>query len=108
MVTRNATNTIEFGIQEFGAPISYFTIDAGASLAGETNPGEAVEAITELMARKGTIIALGTENTGVFRVAIENSTWTQATLEAELQALGATVGSNNFNMAPCTVADFVL
>lgn len=108
MVTRNATNTIEFGTQEFGAPISYFTIDAGASLASETNPGEAVEAITELMSQKGTVIALGTELNGVFRVAIENNTWTQATLEAELQALGATVGSNNFNMAPCTVANFVL
>jgi hypothetical protein len=107
MVTRNSTNTIEFGTQEIGALITYYTIDAGASLAGETNPGEAVEAIVELISQRGTILALGTENTGVFRVAIENNTWTQATLEAELQALGATVGANNFNMAPTTVADFV-
>jgi hypothetical protein len=106
MVTRNSTNTIEFNTQEWGAPVSYFTIDTGASLATETNPGEAVEAIVELIARKGTILAMGAELTGAFRVAIENNAWTQATLEAELQALGATVGVNNYDCSGATVADF--
>ena len=106
MVTRNSTNTIEFNTQEWGAPVSYFTIDAGASLATETNPGEAVEAIVELIARKGTILAMGTELNGAFRVAIENNGWTQAKPEAELQALGATVGVNNYNCTGATVADF--
>jgi len=32
MVTRNSTNKIEFNTQEWGAPVSYFTIDTGASL----------------------------------------------------------------------------
>jgi NADPH:quinone reductase-like Zn-dependent oxidoreductase len=107
MVERNATNTIEFNTQEFGAPVSYFTIDTGASLANETNPGEAVEAIVELIARKGTILAMGTESNGAFRVAIENNTWTQADLEAALQGLGATVGTNNYDATGATVADFV-
>jgi hypothetical protein len=106
MVTRNATNTIEFGTQEYGAPVSYFTIDTGASLATETNPGEAVEAIVELIARRGTILAMGTESSGAFRVAIENNTWTAADLESELQGLGATVGTNNYDASGTTVADF--
>ena len=106
MVTRNSTNTIEFNTQEWGAPVSYFTIDTGASLATETNPGEAVEAIVELIASKGTILAMGTELTGAFRVAIENNAWTQAKLEAALQGLGATVGVNNYDCSGATVADF--
>ena len=106
MVTRNTTNTIEFNTQEWGAPVSYFTIDTGASLANETNPGEAVEAIVELIARQGTILAMGTELNGAFRVAIENNTWTQATLEPEIQGLGSTVGVNNYNCTAATVAVF--
>jgi hypothetical protein len=107
MVTRNATNTIEFNIQEFGASVSYFSIDTGASLANEINPGEAVEAIVELIARKGTIIAIGTESNGAFRIAIENNTWTAADLQTALQGLGATVGTNNYDATGTTVADFI-
>lgn len=108
MVTRNATNTIEFNTQEFGATISYFSIDTGASLANETNPGEAVEAIVELIARRGTIIAMGTESNGAFRVAIEGNTWTAGDLETALQGLGATVGTNNYDATGTTVAVFTL
>lgn len=114
MVTRNATNTIEFNTQEWGAPVSYFTIDTGASLATETNPGEAVEAIVELIARKGTILAMGKELNGAFRVAIENNSWTAATvgtvlgLQEELQALGATVGTNNYDCSGATAVEFAL
>ena len=106
-LTRNSTNTIEFNTQNFGAPISYFSIDTGASLANETNPGEAVEAIVELIARNGTIVAVGAESSGAFRVAIENNTWTAGDLEAALQGLGATVGTNNYDATGTTVADFI-
>ncbi len=106
MVTRNSTNTIEFNTQEWGAPVSYFTIDAGASLATETNPGEAVEAIVELIARNGTILAMGTELNGAFRVAIENNGWSAGDLQTALQALGATVGVNNYDASGATAADF--
>lgn len=106
MVTRNATNTIEFGTSNYGASIGYYTIAAGLTLANETEPGEAVEAITELIGRNGTIIALGAENAGTFRVAIENNTWTAATLEAAIQALGATVGTNNYDASGATATDF--
>jgi len=108
MVTRNSTNTIEFNTQEWGAPVSYFSIDAGASLATETNPGEAVEAIVELIARKGTILAMGTELNGAFRVAIENNAWSAGDLQTELQSLGATVGINNYDASGATAVDFTL
>jgi hypothetical protein len=49
---------------------------------------------------------MGTELNGAFRVAIENNTWTQATLESEIQGLGSTVGVNNYNCTAATVAVF--
>lgn len=112
MVTRNATNTIEFNTQEWGAPVSYFAIDTGTALDNETNPGEALEAIVELIARKGTIMSLGVQANGLFHVAIENNSWTAATvgtvlgLQEELQALGATVGTNNYDCSTTTAQTF--
>jgi hypothetical protein len=49
---------------------------------------------------------MGNESNGAFRVAIENNTWTAADLEAALQGLGATVGTNNYDATGTTVADF--
>jgi hypothetical protein len=108
MITRNSTNVLAFNTQNFGAPMSFYTINTGSSLAAELNPGEAVEAIVELIGRQGTLIAVGDESNGAFRVAIENSTWTATTLEAALQGLGSTVGANNYNCSTTTVADFTL
>tara|TARA_B110000503_G_C7106213_1_gene396030 strand:+ start:249 stop:575 length:327 start_codon:yes stop_codon:yes gene_type:complete len=107
MVTRNATNTIEFNTQEFGAQITYYNIDTTASLATETNPGETVEAIVELIGQRGTVLSLGAELAGAFRVAIENNTWTAVSLQIALRALGNTVGTNNYNMTDTTVTDFI-
>ena len=106
MVTRNSTNVLEFDVQNFGAPVSFYSINTGSSLAGEVNPGEAVEAIVELIGKDGTILAVGAENNGAFRIAVENSTWTATSLEAAMQALGSTVGSNDYDCSTTTVADF--
>jgi hypothetical protein len=106
MVTRNSTNVLEFNTQNFGAPISFYSIDTGSSMAEETNPGEALEAIIELIGRQGTIVAVGAETAGAFRVAIENSTWTASTLQTALQGLGATVGNNDYNASATTVTAF--
>tara|TARA_R110000868_G_scaffold105853_4_gene290652 strand:- start:1390 stop:1716 length:327 start_codon:yes stop_codon:yes gene_type:complete len=107
MVTRNSTNKLEFDTQEWGATVSYFTIDTGTALDNETNPGEAVEAIVELIAQRGTIMSLGAQAVGLFRVAIENNGWSEADLQIALQALGNTVGTNNYNMTDTTVTDFI-
>lgn len=107
MATRNSNNTIAFGSDNYGAPIAMFTIDAGADISAEINPGEAMEAIIETIQLKGTLIAIGeTAADGIFRVAVENSAWTAADLQAALQALGATVGSNNYDASGATAADF--
>ena len=60
MATRNANNTIAFGTDNFGAPISMYSIDGGADISAETNPGEAMEAFIETMQMKGTVIAIDT------------------------------------------------
>ena len=106
MVTRNSTNKLEFDTQEWGATVSYFAINTGTALDNETNPGEAVEAIVELIAQRGTIMSLGLQVNGLFRVAIENNAWSAGNLQTELQGLGATVGVNNYDCSGATVADF--
>jgi hypothetical protein len=107
MVARNPNNTIDFESQNFGAPVSFYTIDGGLTLAGETNPGEALEAIIETVQTKGTVVAIGTEDgAGAFRVAVENSGWTASDLQTALQALGATVGANNYDASGATAVDF--
>jgi hypothetical protein len=105
-VTKNPNNLTRFGVANFGAPITHYTIDAGASLANETNPGEAVEAIVAVISTKGTVVALGTELNGAFRVAVENSDWVAADLQTAIRALGATVGANDYDATGATVADF--
>lgn len=106
MATRAANNTIEFGTDNWGAPITHFTIDGGASLASETGPGEAVEAIVETIQTYGTIVSMGTESAGAFRVAVENASVTAAALQTALRALGSTVGSNNYDASGATAVDF--
>lgn len=107
-VTRNPNNTINFGeFKGLAEDIECFSIDAGASLATETNPGEAVEAIVETIQLKTTILAIGTESAGAFRVMVHGSAWTAADLQTAIRALGATVGTNNYDATGATVADFV-
>tara|TARA_B110000483_G_scaffold193700_1_gene230571 strand:+ start:1396 stop:1722 length:327 start_codon:yes stop_codon:yes gene_type:complete len=106
MVTRNSTNKLEFDTQEWGATVSYFAINTGTALDNETNPGEAVEAIVELIAQRGTIMSLGLQVNGLFHVAIENNGWSAADLQTELQGLGATVGTNNYDCSTTTAQTF--
>ena len=87
--------------------IEMFTIDGGATLANETNPGEAMEAIIETIGTKTTILAVGAEDgAGAFRVMVHGGAWTDSDLQTALQALGATVGANNYDASGATVASF--
>mgnify|MGYP000518184176 CR=1 FL=1 len=62
MVARNPNNLIGFGhTAGIAEDIHMFTIDGGATLANETNPGEAMEAIIETIGTKATILAVGAE-----------------------------------------------
>ena len=111
MATRQANNLIAGGIQNWGAPVSHYTIDAGGNVAGETNPGEAMEAIVETIQQTGNIVEIGAldgPGAGQFRVGIENNGITAADLQTAIRALGASVGANNYDASGATVADFTM
>lgn len=108
MATRNPNNTIDFGSSNFGAPLNFYTISGGTSLANETNPGEALEAIIEAIQERGTVVAVGVENSGSFRVAIERGGWDDALLTTAIQNLGAVVGTNSYNCTTVTAVTFDL
>lgn len=109
MVTRNSNNTVDFG--HFGGiaqDVSCYTVDGGATLAAEINPGEAMEAIVELIQSKATILAMGAEDgAGGFRIMLQNSGWDADTLQVALRALGGgTVGNNSYNISAATATAF--
>ena len=108
MVARNPNNLIGFGHHHgIADDIEHFTIDGGATLANETNPGEAMEAIMETIGTKATILAVGAEDgNGAFRVMLHGSAWTDSDLQTALQALGETVGTNNYDASGATATAF--
>ena len=108
MVARNSNNLISFGHSDgIAEDIVHFTIDGGATLANETNPGEAMEAIMETISTKTTVLAVGAEDgNGAFRVMVHGSAWSASDLQTALQALGATVGANSYDASGATAADF--
>ena len=108
MVARNPNNLIGFGHHNgIADDIVHYSIDGGATLANETNPGEAMEAIVETISTKATILAVGAEDgAGAFRVMLHGSAWTSGDLQTALQALGATVGTNNYDASGATAAGF--
>jgi len=108
MVARNPNNLIGFShFNGLATDIEMFTIDGGATLANETNPGEAMEAIMETVGTKTTILGVGAEDgNGAFRIMVHGGAWTAAALQADIRALGATVGANNYDATGATVGDF--
>ena len=108
MVARNPNNLISFGHSDgIAEDIVHFTIDGGATLANETNPGEAMEAIMETIGTKTTVLAVGAEDgAGAFRVMLHGSAWSDADMQADIRALGATVGANSYDASGATVAAF--
>tara|TARA_B100001057_G_scaffold497391_1_gene601388 strand:- start:2729 stop:3061 length:333 start_codon:yes stop_codon:yes gene_type:complete len=108
MVARNPNNLISFGHSDgIAEDIVHFTIDGGATLANETNPGEAMEAIMETIGTKATVLAVGAEDgNGAFRVMVHGSAWSASDLQTALQALGATVGANSYDASGATATGF--
>ena len=108
MVARNSNNLIAFGHTDgIATDIEMFTVDGGATLAAETNPGEAMDSIISTIGTKATILAVGVEDgAGAFRVMLHGSAWTAADMQTDIRALGAAVGANNYDATGATVADF--
>ena len=108
MVARAANNLIAFGhTNGIAEDVEMFTIDGGATLANETNPGEAMDFIVRVIEEKANILAVGAEDgAGGFRIMLHGGKWTASDLQTAIQALGATVGTNNYDASGATVTDF--
>ena len=108
MVARAANNLIAFGhTNGLAEDVEMFSIDAGATLANETNPGEAMDFIVRVIEEKANILAIGVEDgAGGFRIMLHGGKWTDSDLQTAIQALGATVGTNNYDASGATVTDF--
>lgn len=108
MVARNPNNLIAFGhTNGIAEDVEMFTIDGGATLANETNPGEAMDHIVRVIEEKANILAIGVEDgAGGFRIMLHGGKWTDSDLQTAIQALGATVGTNNYDASGATVTDF--
>ena len=66
-----------------------------------------MEKIISTIGTKATILAVGAEDTaGAFRVMLHGSAWTDADMQTAIRALGATVGSGNYDATGATVAAF--
>jgi hypothetical protein len=101
MATRNPANVIQFNVGNFGAPISVYLIGNAAGADTQVAPGEDLEAFVEAVQKRGVIVAIGAYNAGTFRIYVENTAWTAATLETAAQAVGGV-------FAAATVADAAL
>jgi hypothetical protein len=88
MATRNPANVIEFGKFNYGATVTVYAVAGAAGADAQVAPGEDMEKFLEVVAQRGTIIGLGSFNGGAFDVAVENSSWEVADLEAAVQAVG--------------------
>lgn len=88
-----------------GKPVQCFRILSNAtSFAAELGTGEAVEAALRVLGAQSTLLVYQI-NTTAISTMIEDSAWTATDLQANLQALGGTVGTNSFNFTGVTVSD---
>ena len=61
----------------------------------------------ETIGTKATVLAVGAEDgNGAFRVMVHGSGWSASDLQTALQALGATVGTNNYDASGATATGF--
>ena len=113
MVSRNPNNLNAFGhFNGIGTNITCYTIDGGATLASETNPGEAMDIITRCIEEYATILAVGAEDgSGGFRVMLQGGSWSASTLQAAIRALGPNsdgtdLGTNTYDASGATVVAY--
>lgn len=88
-----------------GKPVQCFRIlSNSASFATEMGTGEAVEAALRTLGIQSTLLVYQV-NTVAISTMVEESAWNATDLQANLQALGTTVGTNSFNFSGVTVSD---
>tara|TARA_R110000772_G_scaffold70495_2_gene155075 strand:- start:329 stop:649 length:321 start_codon:yes stop_codon:yes gene_type:complete len=91
MATRNPANEVQFNVVNFGTEIQVWNV-AGMTTNPNTEaaPGEDMEALVEAVQMLGTVLGCGKIVSGggthAFNIYVEQSSWTQATIEAAIQA----------------------
>ena len=93
MSTRNPANVIEFGVVNFGATITIYSVTGATGVDLETAPGEDLERFIEVVGISGLVIGLGEENGGSFNVYVEQSSWDETELQSAVQAIGGVFAS---------------
>ena len=89
-----------------GPAMDFFGITFNGAITGECGVGEAVEAALQSIAQLATVMMYQVQAGALMSVAVyPKGAYTAGTLETQLEALGATVGANNFDMQVVTVTD---
>ena len=101
MATRNANNTIDFGTQFGGTTLTVFDIAGATGADAQIAPGQDMEQFVEAVQKCSNFFAIGAFSGGAFKIYLEQSGWTAADLQTEIQAIGGT-------MASATVTDGTL
>jgi hypothetical protein len=105
------TGTVGDFISFIGANVTAFkvmvqnaTYDA-RDIRTENGPGEAIEAILRNVATRATVLGYQVENTsaGQISLLVENGDWNATDLQANIRALGATVGNTSVDVSGSNV-----
>lgn len=75
-------------------------------ISGENGPGETIEAILKKVATRATVLGYQVENdsSGQISLLIEKGDWTAADLQANIRALGTTVGNTTVDVSGSNVS----
>ena len=98
----NGTNT-----NFIGPAMDFFAINVNASPAAELGVGEMVSLLMQNIEQLATVLMyqVSVTNTRVSVAVYPVGAYTAGTLQTQVQAMGATVGPNNFDLSAATVTN---
>lgn len=90
-----------------GPALDFFAIDVKADPAAELGVGEMVSLLMTNIAQMATVMMyqVSVTNTRVSVAVYPIGAYTAGTLQTQVQAMGATVGPNNFDLSTATVTN---
>ena len=97
-------NFIGANVTAYKVLVQNATYDA-RDLRTENGPGEAIEAILKNVATRATVLGYQVENTtaGQISLLLEGGDWTAADIQANIRALGTTVGNTTVDVSGSNV-----
>tara|TARA_B100000809_G_C15078806_1_gene508864 strand:- start:684 stop:989 length:306 start_codon:yes stop_codon:yes gene_type:complete len=100
MAAQSTTDVVfHWGQWNYGAPISTYVIVANGDVSAEVNHGEEMEQLSEALTLKGTWIGVSGHSNGgkTFTVSMENSSWTDATMQVAIRLIGGNLATATVN-----------